>query len=125
MHAYQVAIDFINNHDGKAKQGQKPYRLLHKLAKAKNVYMHGSQPFIGMHFNISPNKMNKLARDALKEFCTSGVLQIPDQFKFNENRIYRHDGNPDANRNVWSESNNCKNDKFKKEPVMYTLNKSK
>lgn len=122
MHAYQSAIDFINSEGGNAKKGQKSYRLLHKLAKAKGIYMHGSQAFIGQHFKLSPNKMTKLSKDALKQYCTSGVLQIPDQFKFNDSRVYRHDGEATANRNTWKESNTATNDQFREEPVKYNLN---
>jgi hypothetical protein len=122
MHPYQTAIDFINNAGGNAKESQKPYRLLHKLAKAKGIYMHGSQVFIGKHFNLSPRKMSKIAKNALINYCSIGVLQIPDQFKYNDSRVYRHDGQATANRNTWKESNNATNDQFREEPVKYSLN---
>lgn len=122
MHPYQIAINVINENGGKARPGQNPYRLLHKLAKAKDVYMHGSQPFIGKTFNISPSNMNKLAKKALEQYCISGVLQIPDEFKYNENRIYRHDGKAEANRNLWKDSNKTQSDRSRRVPVSYSFN---
>ena len=122
MHPYQRAIDFITEQGGKATQSQKPYRLLHKLAKAKGIYMHGSQAFIGKQFDLSARKMDALARDALKRYCNEGVFQIPDQFKYSERKNYRHDGDANANRNIWSSSNKAKQDMHAKEPVKYSFN---
>ena len=124
-HPYSNAIEFINTNGGKATEGMKPYRLLHKLAKAKDVYMHGSQAFIGKTFDIKKTKMNKMAKEALSQYCISGVLQIPNEFKYNENRVFRHDGESNANRNVWSESNNAKNDHKLSTPVSYQYNSVK
>lgn len=124
-HPYQLAIDTISEAGGKAGYGQKPYRLLHKLAKAKGVYMHGSQAFIGKTFRISPNKMKKMAKDSLLKYCQEGVLQIPDEFKYNDDKEYRHDGNGDADRNLWKESNRAAEDKNREEPVQYSLNTTK
>jgi len=122
-HSFQFAIDKINEIGiYKANQNQKPYRLLHKLSKSLGVYMHGSQAFIGKHFNIPANKMNSMAKSALQQYCLSGVLQVPDQFKYNENRIYRHDRDGSANRNLWKESNKASADKKRSEPVKYHLN---
>jgi hypothetical protein len=123
QHPYQVAVDKINEIGlYKAKTGQKTYRLLHKLAKSLGIYMHGSQAYIGQTFNIKEQKMKKMATDALKQYCSSGVLQIPEQFKFNENKVYRHDGDANANRNTWNESNKAQEDKHKQQPVQYHLN---
>ncbi len=120
---YQIAVDKINEVGiYSASTGQKPYRLLHKLAKSLGYYMHGSQSFIGKTFNISPNKMKKKASDALRQYCEQGVLQIPDEFKYNDKREYRHDGEATANRNLWKESNVARHDRTKKMPVEYTFN---
>lgn len=122
-HPYQIAVDKINEIGlYKAKTGGKPYRLLHKLAKSLGVYMHGSQAFIGKTFNIPERRMKKMASDALKQYSTTGVLQVPDQFKYNENREYRHDGNETANRNLWRESNKALGDKHQDKPVEYSFN---
>ncbi len=123
IHPYQHAIDTINRIGlYKAKEGQKPYRLLHKLAKSLGVYMHGSEAFIGSSFNIPRKRMSRMAADALKMYGDSGILAIPDQFKYNENRIYRHDGDSSANRNIWKESNKCKRGPRKTTPVHYSFN---
>ncbi len=63
-----------------------------------------------------------MAKSALQQYCRSGVLQVPDQFKYNENRIYRHDRDGSANRNLWKESNKASADKKRNEPVKYHLN---
>lgn len=120
---YQVAVDKINEIGiYTARQGQKPYNILHKLAKSLNVYMHGSQSFIGKYFNIPPQKMNKKAANALRQYCEQGVLQIPNEFKYNDKREYRHDGDANANRNVWKESNSARHDLSRKKPVQYRFN---
>lgn len=124
-HPYQHAFDVITDAGIKVRPGQKPYRVLHKLAKAKGVYMHGSPRFIGKTFSLKPNKVSKMARDALKRFCEEGVLQIPDEFRYNDNNQYRHDGDGDANRNLWKSSNKAATDKDRDAPVHYSYNTTK
>lgn len=76
-------------------------------------------------FNYSKNKTSKLAKDALDHFCSTGEVIIPQEFLFRRKKLYRHDGNPTANRNLWRVSNKAKKDNHRNEPVTYTYNTAK
>ena len=124
-HPYQKAIDYLNENSSKAHHGSRPYKLLFKLAQLHNIDMNGGQNNIMREFGYSKNKISKLVKDALTNFCITGKLVVPREFLFRKRKQYRHDGDSSANRNLWRESNGTKGDAKRREPVTYTYSSVK
>lgn len=98
---YKPIIDEVNSLGGRATGGETLYVLLHRLAKVKGKDMNGSAAMVGRAAGIPRSKINNLAKDALRLYLNSGHLVIPSCFNFRESGQYMHDGDAEADRNLW------------------------
>jgi len=119
---YQKAIDYLNERGIKATPSKPAYKLLHRLAILHGIDMNGSKGNICREFGYSKNKVIALAKDALSYFCNTDKLIVPKEFLFRKKKVYLHDGDATANRNLWRQSNKARSDKKRKKPVEYSLN---
>ncbi|MDP3536287.1 MAG: hypothetical protein Q8S08_12955 [Halomonas sp.] len=109
----------------KVTGGENAYKLLYKLAKSHGHDMNGSKSAIARAFGLSPKEVMKMSRTALDNYLETGVLVVPGEFLYRRRKIYRHDGDAGANRNLWRSSNTSWRDKYREEPVTYSSNTSK
>lgn len=65
----------------KVSDGVAPYKLLFLLAKAKGVSMNGNPTRIAKVTGFKREFVVSKAKEVLKDYCRTGILDIPKEFK--------------------------------------------
>lgn len=119
------AADELRESGVKVSGSENAYKLLDKLAKLHGHDMNGRKMVIAKEFGLSQKAVIRLAKAALDNYLETGVLVVPGQFLYRHRKVYRHDGDAGANRNLWRASNTSRKDRHREAPVTYSLNTSK
>lgn len=118
-HPFQPVVDELLNDGRRITVAAKPYRLLWEVALLKGQYMQMHAKVITRVHGLSPNKVQKLAREHLLLYINSGKLIVPNYFKYQEGTDYQHDGDATANRNVWKANRKVYTKRDANAPVVY------
>lgn len=91
-HPYLNAVVELLENKQNATLAQKPYRLLHRLSKLKGIQMHHSVRFVTETHSLKKGEAERLAVDALKQYCFTGIFQVPVYLQLNDDgkfQMYR------------------------------------
>lgn len=102
MHPFQSVIDELEAAGVRITSSENAHKLLYKLCKHKSLQMNGSATTAAKNGGIARNKVISQARALLTEYVKTGLIVLPEHMKAKgSDHKYQHDGQADANRNLW------------------------
>jgi len=99
-HPLQPVIDELKTAGVRVTGSENAHRLLYKLCTLKELQMNGSATTAARNGGVSRTKVITQARAILREYMATGLIVLLAHLKAKgSNNKYKHDGDPEANRN--------------------------
>lgn len=99
-HPLQPVIDELKAAGVRVTGSENAHRLLYKLCTLKAMQINGSATTAARNGGVSRTKVITQARAILREYIATGLIVLPAHLKAKgSDNKYKHDGDPEANRN--------------------------